>query len=138
MLGNDYLLWENDAFLIKTPSNPHISYSEGPHLIVISKVGFENAWSNPEIASEAFKISAKACKIMETQGVAPWFNIQANGNWALLSEGPRFFHLHVYGRNQTQRWGKPIALPELPHTYQHEPMPEYDRDKLIEAFRALE
>jgi hypothetical protein len=137
MLGNNFLLWEDENFVIKTPFNPHIPYSEGLHLIVTSKIAFENAWSNPEISSEAFKISAKACKIMENLQVAPWFNIQANGNWGLLSDGQKFFHIHVYGRNRTNTWGRPITLPQLPGTYQNEPMPESDRNILTEAFKEL-
>lgn len=137
MLGNNFLLWENDNFVIKTPFNPHVPYSEGLHLIVTSKVVFEAAWYNPEISAQAFKLSAKACKIMEDIGIAPWFNVQSNGNWGLLSDGPRFFHIHVYGRNKTVNWGKPIALPELPGTYQNDPMPESDRTILIEAFKQL-
>lgn len=71
---------------------------------------------------------------METIRFAPWFNIQANGNWGLLPGAQPFFHPHVYGRNKTERWGKPILLPEAPGTYQHESMPESDRALLAEAF----
>lgn len=137
MLGNNFLLWENDGFVIKTPFNPHIPYPEGPHFVVTSKIAFEAAWYNPDISAEAFRISAQACKIMKDLNVAPWFNIQANGNWGLLSDGQRFFHIHIYGRNKTENWGKPIVLPELPGTYQNDPMPESDRDVLIEAFSQI-
>lgn len=137
MLGNNFLLWENDSFVIKTPFNPHVPYSEGLHLIVTSKIVFENAWAKPEISAEAFKLSAKACRVMEGIEMAPWFNIQSNGNWGLLSDGQRFFHIHIYGRNRTSTWGKPITLPELPGTYENEPMPESDRNTLIKAFEQL-
>lgn len=137
MLGNNFLLWKNDDFVIKTPFNPHTPYSEGLHLIVASALTFENAWSNPEVASKAFELSSKACKIMEDLNIAPWFNIQANGNWDLLSNGQRFFHIHIYGRNKTSTWGHPVTLPQLPGTYQNEPMPETDRTILIEAFKQL-
>lgn len=137
MLGNNFLLWENDNFVIKTPFNPHISYDEGIHLIVTSNLAFENAWANPDISSEAFRISAKACKIMEDLNIAPWFNIQANGNWGLLSDGQKFFHIHIYGRNKTDTWGRPITLPELPGTYRNEPMPEADRAVLVDAFKQI-
>jgi diadenosine tetraphosphate (Ap4A) HIT family hydrolase len=68
--------------------------------------------------------------------MAPWFNIQFNGNWGLLPGNTPFFHLHVYGRNKTANWAKPVVLPEAPKTYQNAPMPEADQSKLIEAFRA--
>lgn len=137
MVYNNFLLWENDDFLIKTPYTPHLPYSEGPHLIVTSKVEYENAWQNPDIAAEAFRIAAKACRIMETLEIAPWFNLQANGNWGLLPGAEKFFHIHIYGRNRTRQWGKPVVLPELPGTYHNEPMPENDRLKLIESFKDL-
>lgn len=99
---------------------------------------YKNAWANPDVSSEAFKVAAKACKIMEEIEMAPWFNIQANGNWGLLTDGQKFFHIHVYGRNKTQNWGRPIVLPELPKTYANDPMPEPDRNILTEAFKQLD
>lgn len=137
MLGNNYLLWENDRFMIKTPFNPHTPYEEGLHLILISKLPFAAAWKNPEVAGEAFALASRACAVMEAAGIAPWFNLQANGNWGLLPGNQTFFHIHIYGRNKTASWGKPITLPEAPGTYEHEPMPETDRATLIELFKKL-
>lgn len=74
---------------------------------------------------------------MEDLHIAPWFNIQANGNWGLLPGAEKFFHIHIYGRNKTNAWGKPLILPELPGIYQNEPMPESDRAILIEALKQL-
>ena len=62
--------------------------------------------------------------------LSSWFNIQANGNWGLLPDSTPYFHIHIYGRNKTESWGKPIALPELPNTYSNDPMPESDRETL--------
>ena len=137
MLGNNFLLWENGEFVIKTPFNPHIPYSEGAHLIVTSKLELETAWANPEVSAKTFEIAAKACQVMKDLGIAPWFNIQSNGNWGLLSGGKTFFHIHIYGRNQTANWGRPITLPELPGTYQNKPMPESARTILINGFKQL-
>ena len=137
MIGNNFLLWENDEFIIKTPFNPHIPYSEGLVLVVTPKADYETAWEDPSVSGRAFELAARACGIIEEVGLAPWFNIQANGNWGLLPNGNRYFHIYIYGRNKTDRWGKPIILPEQPGTYQNEPMPEADRNKLIEAFKNL-
>jgi diadenosine tetraphosphate (Ap4A) HIT family hydrolase len=137
MIGNNFLLWENDDFVIKTPFNPHTSYEEGVHLIVTTKVGPETAWEDPDLTADAFRVAAKACKIIESLGLSPWFNLQANGNWGLLPGAEKFFHIHIYGRNQTETWGKPITLPEAPKTYKNDPMPEADREKLIIAFKPL-
>lgn len=114
MIGNNYLLWENESFMIKTPFNPHTPYSEGPHLIVAPKADVVTAWDDVELSTEAFKLASKACKIMNEIHFAPWFNIQANGNWGLLPGATPFFHIHIYGRNKTDSWGKPVTLPEMP------------------------
>ena len=74
---------------------------------------------------------------MEKLKIAPWFNIQANGNWGLLQGTKPFFHIHIYGRNKTTNWAKPLILPEAPKTYQNTPMPLGDRDVLIHSFKVL-
>jgi diadenosine tetraphosphate (Ap4A) HIT family hydrolase len=132
---NTFILWENNKFTISTPKNPHFPYSEGLHLIIAPKQEVANAWQDIELASETFKLASTVCKVMEGLQLAPWFNIQANGNWGLLPGNTPSFHVHVYGRNKTETWGKPIILPEAPGTYQNDPMPETDRDKLIDIFK---
>jgi len=134
---HSYPLWENNTFLISTPINPHIPYSEGLHIIVAPKHDYENAWEDTDTAGATFKLASEACKIMEALKLAPWFNIQANGNWGLLPDARPFFHIHIYGRNKTDTWAKPIVLPEAPKTYRNDPMPEIDREILIKAFRTL-
>jgi len=131
---NNFTLWENDTFVIKTPFNPHQPYSEGLHLVVKSKEEVKTAWQDPQLTGETFQLAAKACAIIEELGLAPWFNLQANGNWGLLPGADMFFHVQVYGRNKTESWGKPIVLPEAPKTYTNEPMPESDRNLLAQAF----
>ncbi len=133
MIGNNFLLWDDSEFMIKTPFNPHIPYSEGPQLIVTTKKAIKNAWEDAELAGKAFELASYACKVMEELGLSPWFNIQANGNWGLLPDATPFFHIHIYGRNKTSNWGKPIVLPEAPKTYKNDPMPEADREALARA-----
>jgi diadenosine tetraphosphate (Ap4A) HIT family hydrolase len=135
MIGNNYILWENDTFLVKTPFNPHIPYSEGLHVIVAPKADIVTAWEDPELSGEAFKLASKVSKVTCELNLAPWLNLQANGNWGLLPGATPFFHIHIYGRNQTETWGKPITLPEMPKTYQNDPMPEADREMLASALK---
>lgn len=132
---NSFTLWENDQFTISTPKNPHIPYSEGLHVIVSPKREVANAWQDVDLAEATFKLAAKACQIMESAQLAPWFNIQANGNWGLLPSSTPSFHVHILGRNKTDTWGKPLVLPVAPNTYQNDPMPEDDRTKLLSAFK---
>ena len=128
-----YILWENDSFIISTPHNPHITYREGLHIIVSPKRKIMSAWQDPELAAATFKVAAQACKVTEDLELVPWFNIQANGNWGLLPGRTPSFHVHVLGRNKTDSWGKPVVLPEVPGTYNNDPMPEADRKKLANA-----
>jgi diadenosine tetraphosphate (Ap4A) HIT family hydrolase len=130
MIGNNYSLWDNDTFIVKTPFNPHTPYSEGLHIIVAPKADITSAWEDPELSGEAFKLAAKVSQVITDLGMAPWLNLQANGNWGLLPGATPFFHIHIYGRNKTDSWGKPITLPELPKTYHNAPMPEADRELL--------
>jgi len=134
---NVYTLWQNGTFTISTPKNPHVPYSEGIHVIVAPKREVANAWEDIDLSTATFKLAANICKIMEELQLAPWFNIQANGNWGLLPGAKPFFHIHVYGRNKTDSWGKPVILPVAPNTYQNDPMPETDRAKLTDALKIL-
>jgi len=132
---NTYILWQDDTFTISTPKNPHVPYTEGPHVIVAPIREVASAWKDVELAGDTFKLAAKVCKIMEDLKFAPWFNIQANGNWGLLPGAEPFFHIHIYGRNKTDSWAKPIVLPVAPRTYQNDPMPEADRNALSDTLK---
>jgi hypothetical protein len=138
MSGQDsYQLWENDEFIICTPTNPHQPYSEGLHIFAAPKNLIGTAWNDPSVAAKTFELCANACAIMKKLNIAPWFNIQVNGNWGLLTGREPYFHVHVFGRNKTDRWGKTILLPEVPGTYSNEPMPERDINLLSDAFKTL-
>ncbi|GAC1503174.1 MAG: hypothetical protein NVS1B10_08190 [Candidatus Saccharimonadales bacterium] len=131
---NNFILWDDESFSVSTPKNPHIPYNEGAHLIIAPKRAVPNAWADVTLSAAAFRLASATCQIMEKIQFATWFNIQANGNWGLLPGGQPFFHVHIYSRNKTKTWGKPVILPEAPGTYQHEPMPEADRIVLRDAF----
>lgn len=134
---NSIILWENSEFAVSTPKNPHIPYSEGMHLVVAPKTDIPNAWADVELASKAFRLASQVCRTLSDLDMAPWFNLQANGNWGLLEGNTPFFHIHVYGRNKTQTWGKPLVLPEAPGTYTNDPMPEADQNKISAALKYL-
>lgn len=138
MSHDSFLLWENNEFIVLTLSNPHVSYNEGVHLIVSSKLKQPTAWEDPELSGRMFKLAARVSKALVESGLAPWVNIQSNGNWGLLPGETGSFHIHLYGRNKTERWGKPILLPELPGTFRNDPMPESDRMLLVWALKQLE
>jgi diadenosine tetraphosphate (Ap4A) HIT family hydrolase len=133
-----YLLWENAHFVINTPANPNIPYTEGVHIYVAPKNMLSAAWDNPVLAGKTFQLASEACRIMKDLELAPWFNLQSNGDWGHLPGRSLYFHVHIFGRNKTESWAKPITLPKAPGTYSNEPMPEKDRSLLIEAFKSLQ
>ena len=61
MIGNNFLLWEDDEFMVKTPFNPHQAYSEGLHIVVVTKRDLEAVWQDPQISGRAFELAAKVC-----------------------------------------------------------------------------
>ncbi len=134
---NSFILWENTEFTVSTPKNPHVPYAEGLHIVVAPKTDIPNAWADIDLSTISFKLSSQICKILDELEMAPWFNIQSNGNWGLLEGNTPFFHIHIYGRNKTNNWGKPLVLPAAPKTYNNEPMPESDRQKISDALNNL-
>ena len=128
-------LWSNEKFEIFTPANPHISPEEGLHVVVYPKTNIPFAWTDPELCAEIFRIAAKVAQIMEELKLAPWFNLQANGNWGLLPGNTPKFHVHVYARRKGKTWGMPVQLPSTPKTYQNKPMTEDERKNLSEALK---
>jgi diadenosine tetraphosphate (Ap4A) HIT family hydrolase len=132
---HNFLLWEDDHFKVYTPRNPHLRYEEDLQIVIEPNQERSHSWEDPELTGKAFNLGARICQIVEREELAKWFNIQSNGNWGLLEGATPHFHVHIYGRKAgSQRWGKPIILPDLPKTYANEPMPEADRKKLSEAF----
>ncbi len=129
-------LWSNEKFEIFTPVNPHISPEEGLHVVVLPKVEIVSAWRSPDLCAETFRIAAEAARAMEELKLAPWFNLQANGNWGLLPGRAPRFHVHIYARRKGKTWGMPVQLPSAPGTYQNEPMTEDERRKLSEALNS--
>lgn len=134
---DSYTLWENDNFIIITPTNPHQPYAEGLHIIIAPKRLVSSAWQDIDLAEATFKLTAQVCKVVEEQNLAPWQNIQANGNWGLLPGSEPSFHVHILGRNKTESWGKPIVLPIAPGTYQNDAMPEAHRKLLIKILSEM-
>lgn len=91
MLGNNYLLWENEELIVCTPMNPHLAYSEGPIIVIKTKESIRNAWQDPTLTGNTFTLAAKVCQIIEKLELTSWFNIQTNGNWGLIDGAEPFF-----------------------------------------------
>ena len=133
MKSKEIMLWSNKKFEIFTPVNPHLPLKEGVHIVVRPKKRVSSAWSDPDLCGESFKLAAKVSKIMKELKIAPWFNLQANGNWHFLTGKRPYFHIHIYGRRKGKTWGMPVQLPLKPGTFRNKAMPEKERKILSEA-----
>lgn len=114
-------IWKTDDFEIRLPKRPHIDRNDGGHLVVYPKrnVSFRSELSIREAQSLALLLQALEeayISGMRNRGLEIiWLNIQDNGNWSFLSNKTRHFHIHLYGRCQTetnQTPGQALYLPD--------------------------
>ncbi len=129
----DWTLWADGRFVVTTPAVPHLPPEEGCHVLVTPQAPPPHAWADPSLTAAAFELAARVCRVMERLELAPWFNLQANGNWGLLPGKSPHFHIHVYGRRRGSTWGQPVQLPLAPGTFVYPPLPEADRVRLAAA-----
>ena len=128
------LIFESENFEVITPEQPHVSRSDGGHLIINPKVPVEDRTRlSREQAIELIKltmVSGEAMKTVLTQkGIEIGrINYQDNGNWR------HELHVHLYGRARAatiQIYGHPIRLPPTPEAFKEqmgnlEPLSEDD------------
>ncbi|MDP4001061.1 MAG: hypothetical protein Q8P83_02370 [bacterium] len=134
MKQDSFILWEDTDFKVITPSNPHTPKKEGAHLVVIPKKETASAWEDLQISGKTFILAGKVCRTLKRLRLGDWFNIQANGNWGLLPGKKPSFHVHIYTRIKgSDTWGKPVQLPDLPGTFQNEPLSQKDISLLVKA-----
>lgn len=132
-----WTLWADGRFVISTPAVPRLLPEEGCHVLVWPHAPPPHAWADPPLTGAAFELAARVCAAMERLELAPWFNLQANGNWGLLPGTAPHFHIHVYGRRRGATWGQPVQLPLAPGTFVYPPLPEVDRLRLAAALAEL-
>ncbi|HTE14512.1 MAG TPA: HIT domain-containing protein [Burkholderiales bacterium] len=108
------LIFESPHFEIITPEHPHVSRSDGGHLIINPKKKVEDRIQlDRERAMELMKLTMVAGQAMKTvltqRGITIGrINYQDNGNWR------HELHVHLYGRARDaviQTWGHPLAFP---------------------------
>ena len=108
------LVFESKHFGITVPERPHVSRSDGGHLIINPKVPVEDRTRlTREQAIELVKLTMVAGEAMKTvltrRGVEIGrINYQDNGNWR------HELHVHLYGRAlaaKLQPYGHALAFP---------------------------
>ena len=117
------LVFETRHFQIVTPEHPHVSRSDGGHLIINPKVPVEDRTQlSREQAIELMKLTMVAGEAMKTvltqRGIdIGRINYQDNGNWR------HELHVHLYGRARgatIQPYGHPLAFPPTREAFMKE------------------
>jgi diadenosine tetraphosphate (Ap4A) HIT family hydrolase len=108
------LIFELEHFEIITPEKPHVSRSDGGHLIVNPKAPVEDRTQlSRDKAIELMKLTMVAGEAMKNvltrNGIEIGrINYQDNGNWR------HELHVHLYGRARgatIQIYGQPLTFP---------------------------
>ena len=114
---------ESRHFNIITPEHPHVSRSDGGHLIINPRVVVEDRTHlSREPAVELMKLTMVAGEAMKNvltqRGIdIGRINYQDNGNWR------HELHVHLYGRARgatLQIYGHPLALPPTAQAFKEQ------------------
>jgi diadenosine tetraphosphate (Ap4A) HIT family hydrolase len=136
---NENLIFETENFEVKAAFKPHVTRSDGGHIVIFPKVRvLDRTKLSPELAVELMRltlITGEAFQIaMNNRGIdVGRINYQDSGNWSVNKpEGP-YLHIQLYGRAKSakiQKWGESLNLPlreTHPEFYEkNEPLNEVD------------
>jgi diadenosine tetraphosphate (Ap4A) HIT family hydrolase len=113
-------IYETENFIVAACSQPHVSRTDGGHMVIFPREPVVNRWElDPSRAQALMRLSMVAGEAMTAalneKGITvERINFQDNGNWGIgTREGPQF-HLHLYGRarnSQHQTHGEALHFP---------------------------
>ncbi len=117
------LVYEARHFILKTLDQPHVSRSDGGHVVIDPKIAVEDrTLLSPEQAIELVKLTMVCGEALKTvltrKGISIGrINYQDNGNWRAE------LHVHLYGRARgakLQPWGHALAFPPTREAFRKE------------------
>lgn len=117
------LIYEARHFILRTLDQPHVSRSDGGHIVIDPRVAVEDRTHlSREQAIELVKLTMVAGEAMKTvlarKGIdIGRINYQDNGNWR------HELHVHLYGRARgatLQPWGHALAFPPTREAFRRE------------------
>ena len=115
------IFYETKNFTVDAWDEPHVSRTDGGHIIIRPKKTVENRWElKPEIAIELMRLSLivgeAMKKAMNNKGILiERINFQDNGNWPIGTKEKPKAHLHLYGRaknSKHQKRGEALYFPD--------------------------
>jgi diadenosine tetraphosphate (Ap4A) HIT family hydrolase len=117
------VIYEARHFVLRTLDQPHVSRSDGGHIVIDPKVAVEDRTQlSGEQAVELVKLTMVGGAAMKTvltrKGITIGrINYQDNGNWRAE------LHVHLYGRARDARlqpFGHALAFPPTREAFQRE------------------
>ncbi len=117
------MIYEARHFVLRTLDQPHVSRSEGGHIVIDPKVVVEDRTQlSREQAIELIKLTMVSGEAMKTVLSRKGINIgrinyQDNGNWRAE------LHVHLYGRAQgatLQPFGHALSFPPTREAFRKE------------------
>ena len=117
------MIYEARHFVLRTLDQPHVSRSDGGHIVIDPKVAVEDRTQlSREQAIELIKLTMVSGEAMKTVLSRKGINIgrinyQDNGNWRAE------LHVHLYGRAQgatLQPFGHALAFPPTREAFRKE------------------
>lgn len=117
------VIFEARHFVLRTLDQPHVSRSDGGHIVIDPRVAVEDRTQlGREQAVELVKLTMVGGEAMKTVLTRKGINIgrinyQDNGNWRAE------LHVHLYGRARgakLQPWGHALAFPPTREAFKKE------------------
>ncbi len=110
-----YVLCETEEARLFFPPHPHISPTDGGHLVVTPKLHVRSRRELHASARSAVDLlTLVAADALESVFGTGWFNFQENGNWGVDHPERQHMHIHVYGRTTDaveQPFGEALRFP---------------------------
>ena len=146
MSGTEPVIWSDENFEIRLPNRPHVDRDDGGHLVLYPKRDVSFRSELPVQEAQALAVLLQALEeaylfAMRARGLdMVWLNIQDNGNWSLLTDKPRHFHVHLYGRCRTEHGqtpGQALVFPD-PHSAIYDEKKQLDEGDIAAIIDRLE
>ena len=115
------VFYETKNFTVDAWGEPHVSRTDGGHIIIRPKSQVEHRWQfDPKRATELIHLSMVVgeamLKALNKRGIlVERINFQDNGNWAVGTKKKQHAHLHLYGRSKNskhQKRGEALYFPD--------------------------
>ncbi len=144
-IANMPLVFQTENFTIVAPDTPHVSRTDGGHIVIGPVVTVEDRTQlSPRLAKEMMKLTMVAGEAMKTvlarHGIdVGRINYQDNGNWK------HSLHIHLYGRAKgavVQKYGTALQFPATPQAFKEmmgnlEPLTEGDCNEIRKEIERL-